>query len=87
MAPKIKDVILLAVALMVVAVIFPIALGLIGNSGNSFISNSTVGNITTTTILSDVIDPSVITLLTILLPIIAIIAVVLFFLPTMRKEV
>ncbi len=80
MAAKIKDVILLAVALMVVAVIFPIALGLIGNAGNVIVDAST--NAT----LSSVVDPSIITLLTILLPIIAIIAVVLFFLPTMKTD-
>ena len=72
---SIKQVILLAVALMVVAVIFPIALGLIGNAGN------VVVNATSGATLSDVVDPSVVTLLTVLLPIIAIIAVVLFFLP------
>ncbi len=80
---EIKNVILLAVALMVVAVIFPIALGLIGNAGNVVI-NSTV-NATSGDTLTDVVDPSIITLLTVLLPIIAIIAVVLFFLPKVKK--
>ena len=80
---QIKDVILLAVALMVVAVIFPIALGLIGNAGNVIV-NSTVN--ATNSRLSDVVDPSIITLLTVLLPIIAIIAVVLFFLPKVKKS-
>ena len=86
---KIKDVILLAVALMVVAVIFPIALGLIGGAGSSPFSYMSYpyGNSTGVLVsgtLADVIDPSVITMLTILLPIIAIIAVVLFFLPKVK---
>ena len=88
---RIKQVILLAVALMVIAVIYPIALGLIGNAGNVPFTyatqpygNSTVVYITET--LADVIDPSIITLLTVLLPIIAIIAVVLFFLPTIKSS-
>ncbi len=76
---EIKNVILLAVALMVVAVIFPIALGLIGNAGNVVVNSSSGER------LSDVVDPSIITLLTVLLPIIAIIAVVLFFLPKVKK--
>jgi len=80
---EIKNVILLAVALMVVAVIFPIALGLIGNAGNVVI-NATV-NATNRT-LAEIVDPSIITLLTVLLPIIAIIAVVLFFLPKVKKS-
>lgn len=67
---------------MVVAVIFPIALGLIGNAGNVIVSNATG----TPQTLADVVDPSIITLLTILLPIIAIIAVVLFFLPKVKKS-
>ena len=83
MADNIKNVILLAVALMVVAVIFPIALGLIGNAGNVIV-NGTVN--ATNPYLSDVVDPSIITLLTVLLPIIAIIAVVLFFLPKVKSS-
>lgn len=75
---EIKNVILLAVALMVVAVIFPIALGLIGNAGNVLVNG--------THTLDEVVDPSIITLLTVLLPIIAIIAVVLFFLPKVKKS-
>ena len=75
---EIKNVILLAVALMVVAVIFPIALGLIGNAGNVLVNG--------THRLDEVVDPSIITLLTVLLPIIAIIAVVLFFLPKVKKS-
>jgi len=69
---------MLAVGLMVVAVIYPIALGLIGNAGN------TVVNQTSGQRLDAVIDPAVLTLLTVLLPIIAIIAVVLIFLPGNR---
>ena len=79
---EIKNVILLAVALMVVAVIFPIDLGLIGGAGDVVISN--ISGVVKT--LADVVDPSIITLLTILLPIIAIIAVVLFFLPKVKKS-
>ena len=75
MASNIKMLVMLAVGLMVVAVIYPIALGLIGGAGDVIVNQAT--NAT----LSDVIDPSVLTLLTILLPIIAIIAVVLVFLP------
>lgn len=77
---EIKNVILLAVALMVVAVIFPIALGLIGNAGNVQVNGTAVP-----ATLSEVVDPAIITLLTVLLPIIAIIAVVLFFLPKVKS--
>jgi len=75
MASNMNKVIMLAVALMVVAVIYPIALGLISAAGDTIVNSAT--NAT----LADVADPAVITLLTVLLPIIAIIAVVLFFLP------
>ena len=70
-----RKVITLAVALIIIAVIFPIALGLIGNAGNVIV-NATSGET-----LSDVIDPTVLVLLVTLLPIIAIISVVMMFLP------
>jgi hypothetical protein len=70
-----NKVIKLAVALIIIAVIFPIALGLIGNAGNVVV-NATSGDT-----LADVIDPTVLTLLVVLLPIIAIISVVMMFLP------
>ena len=70
-----QKVIGLAVALIIIAVIYPIALGLIGNAGNVIV-NATSGQT-----LADVIDPTVLVLLTTLLPIIAIIAVVMMFLP------
>lgn len=72
-----SKIIMLAVALIIVAVIFPIALGLLGLSGEVIVSNATG----TPRTLSDVIDPTVLVLLTVLLPIIAIIAVVMYFLP------
>jgi len=74
MASYIK-IIMLAVSLIIIAVIFPIALGLIGNAGNVVV-NATSGQT-----LADVIDPTVLTLLVVLLPIIAIISVVMYFLP------
>ena len=79
MAEAYRKVITLAVALIIVAVIFPIALGLIGNAGNVIV-NSTSG-----ATLADVIDPTVLVLLVTLLPIIAIIAVVMMFLPKSKS--
>lgn len=76
---SIKNVILLAVALIVVAVIFPTALGLIA------VAPETIVDTTTNATLGDVADPAVITLLVVLLPIIAIISVVLFFLPKTKN--
>ena len=74
-----RKVITLAVALIIIAVIFPIALGLIGNAGNVIV-NATSGET-----LADVIDPTVLVLLVTLLPIIAIISVVMMFLPKSSK--
>ena len=79
MASKFEKVIGLAVALIIVAVIYPIALALIGNAGNVIV-NATSGQT-----LADVIDPTVLVLLTTLLPIIAIISVVMLFLPKSKK--
>ena len=79
MASAFEKVIGLAVALIIVAVIYPIALALIGNAGNVIV-NATSGQT-----LADVIDPTVLVLLTTLLPIIAIISVVMLFLPKAKQ--
>ncbi len=80
-----NKVIMLAVALIIVAVIFPIALGLIGTAGNTIVSTTGGAGANETVLLSEVIDPTVLTLLVVLLPIIAIIAVVMMFLPKSSK--
>lgn len=81
MASGYNKIIMLAVALIIVAVIFPIALGLIAVAGDVVVG----GNATNPVILSEVIDPTVLVLLTVLLPIIAIIAVVMYFLPRAKS--
>lgn len=73
---EIKNVIIIAVTLMVIAVVFPIALGLISGAGDTMVSING-----TETALSELVDPSVLTLLTVLLPIIAVIGIVMYFLP------
>ena len=73
MANDIKRVILIAVALMVIGVIVPIAVGLVANAGNVIVNG--------TATLSDIADPSVVLMIEVLLPIIAVIAIVLMFLP------
>ncbi len=78
MANDIKRVILIAVALMVIGVLIPIAIGLVANAGNVVV-NSTVN--ASNPRLSDVADPSVILMIEVLIPIIAVIAIVLMFLP------
>ena len=78
-------IIMLAVSLIIIAVIFPIALGLIGNAGNVIITETGGAGLNETLSLSDVIDPTVLTLLVVLLPIIAIISVVMYFLPKSKS--
>ena len=74
----------LVVAMILVATMFPLALGLLSNAGNFVMSSTFSGNSTvnTTTIitLSDIADPSIITLLTIVVPIIGVIAIITGFL-------
>ena len=76
MAVSVKSVILIAVSLMVIALILPLGLGLIANAGE------TVLNATSGETLSDVIDPSVLTILTILIPILAVIGIAIAFIST-----
>lgn len=64
----------LVVAMILVATMFPLALGLLANAGNFIIDS------TTNATLADVADPSVITLLTVVVPIIGVIAIITGFL-------
>ena len=79
MASDIKRVILIAVALMVIGIIIPIAVGLIAGAGDVVVDS------TTNATLSQVADPSVVLMIEVLIPIIAVIAIVLMFLPTKKS--
>jgi len=87
--PGVKPIIMAVVSLMVIALMFPLGLGLISMAGDYVL---VVGNIFNETgideaavaevLLSDVVDPSVIMLLTVLLPILAVIGVIMYFVPS-----
>jgi len=76
MGANVKQVILIAISLIVIATILPLAIGLISGAGDVIIN-------TQNQTLSDVADPAVITLLTVLLPILAVIGITMYFLPRM----
>lgn len=69
MAMSIKNVVMIAVSLMIIALILPLGLGLLANAGD------TVIDATTNETLADVLDPNVITLLTVLIPILAVVGI------------
>lgn len=75
MAIGVRNVITIAVSLMVIALILPLGLGLLGMAGDTLVSNVS-GN---AKYLKDVIDPSVLTLLTVLIPILAVIGIAVSF--------
>ena len=86
MGSNVKNVILIAISLIVIATILPLAIGLIANAGNTILTPFNATGLNESAILlSDVADPSVITLLTILLPILAVIGITMYFLPKMKK--
>ena len=74
---NVQKVILIAISLIVIATILPLAIGLISVAGDTIINSA---NQT----LADVADPAVITLLTVLLPVLAVIGITMYFLPKMR---
>lgn len=76
MAMSTRKVIMLVVSLVVIAVVLPTGIGLISAMGDTTI---TVNG--TATALSELVDPTVLTLLTILLPILAVIGIILAFIP------
>ena len=71
MAVGVRGVITIAVSLMVIALILPLGLGLLAMAGSTVING--------TTTLAEVIDPSVLTLLTVLIPILAVIGIAVSF--------
>ena len=77
--PGVKPIIMAVVSLMVIALMFPLGLGLISMAGDYVV---VAGNATTEVLLSDVVDPSVIMLLTVLLPILAVIGIIMYFVPS-----
>lgn len=79
---SVKYIIMAVVALIVIAVLFPIGLGLIGNAGNTLVSVVIANGSTVPTPLSELVDPTVLILLTVLVPILAVIGIVMFFLPS-----
>lgn len=73
MGVGVKQVIMIAVSLMVIALILPLGLGLLGIAGDTIVNG--------TTTLAEAIDPSVLTLLTVLVPILAVIGIAIAFIP------
>ena len=74
MAISIQKVVMLSVALLVIGLIMPMGLAYIANAGNT----NVVVNGTTYT-LSNLVDSSVLTLLTVLIPILAVIGIAIAF--------
>lgn len=73
---NVKNVIMIVISLIVIAVIFPLGLGLVSAAGDTMI---TING--TAVALSTLVDPAVLTLLTVLLPILAVIGITMYFLP------
>ena len=80
MALTTKDIITIAVALMIIAVIIPMSLGLLAVAGDYVVSvaNAT-GQGEAIVYLSDVLNPAVLMILTTLLPILAVIGIAVTF--------
>lgn len=71
----------IVLVLVVLGILLPIALVYIGNFGNTEV---TLAN-GTTVVTSDVVDPTLITLVTILLPIMVVIGLVMYFIPKSKE--
>lgn len=76
---SVKNVIMIAVSLMVIALILPLGLGLISGAGDTMV---TVNG--TESALSELVDPSVLTLLTVLIPILAVIGIAIAYISSTK---
>ena len=74
---------MIAVSLIVIAVIMPLALGMLGAAENTAIASGNVSGDGTSP-LSSLVDGSIITLLTVLIPIVAIVGILIYFIPNSR---
>lgn len=81
-APTIKNVVQIAVSLIVIAIVLPMGLGLISAMGSTMIAL----NSTTSAQLDTLIDPSVLTLVTVLVPILAVIGIALAYISYSRGK-
>ena len=78
-----KNVITIAVSLMVIALILPLGLGLLAIAGDVILVPFNITGVNESAVLlKNVIDPSVLTLLTILIPILAVIGIAVSFIST-----
>lgn len=84
-----SNIILVAIALIVIAIILPISLAYIGSADASAITLANGSKINPVDnkswMLSDAVDPAVITLLTILLPILVVIGIIMYFIPRVKS--
>lgn len=74
-APSIRNVTMIAVSLLVIAIVLPLGLGYIASSGDTLVNG---------TALSELVDPAVITLLTVMIPILAVIGIALAYISYSR---
>jgi len=72
---SVRSVVMIAVSLLVIAIVLPLGLGYLATADEYLVSNVSGNEI----YLADVIDPSVITILTILIPILAVIGIAIGF--------
>jgi hypothetical protein len=80
---SIKQIISIAVSLIVVALILPLGLGLLGIAGDTvLVAYNATGLNESAITLAGAIDPSVLTLLTVLIPILAVIGIAVAFVST-----
>ena len=80
MAIGVRNVITIAVSLMIIALILPLGLGLLGIASDTVINGSSgQGTYNNTLTLAEAIDPSILTLLTVLIPILAVIGIAVSF--------
>jgi len=80
---SVRNVITIAVSLMVIALILPLGLGLLGMASDTIlVAFNATGVNESAVLLKDVLNPSVLTLLTILVPILAVIGIAVSFIST-----
>ena len=80
MGINVKDSIMVGVALLVIALILPLGLGLLGLAGDTvLVAYNATGLNESAITLTNAVDPSIMTLLSVLIPILAVIGIAVGF--------
>ena len=81
MALNTRTIVEMVVTLIVISVLLPLGLGLVSVMGSAPVTYTLINGSSVTVLLSSLVNPTVLTLLTTLLPILVVIGIAMYYIP------